>query len=403
MDLDVKTYRKIIFNDLIYNIQDAKTRFVMNYGGAGSGKSFTQAQHEVLSAFEKKEIILVIRKFGTTLADSVVRLVNSIIQDFELSAHVNENKSSRTHYFDNGSEIIFKGLDDPEKIKSIHGVTRVWIEEASELSFEDFKQLNLRLRGRENLQMTLTFNPIDTEHWINKHFFLTPEIAEKTTFIKTTYKDNRFIDDAYKLELESYKTIDENYYRIYVKGDWGLASKGRIFPIWETIDTFPEIDGWWLGLDFGYSSDPCAIVKFLPVNDRIYLHEVCYQKELLNSDIARIIKQSGYSGQPVVCDSAEPKSIAELRLLGINAIPADKGPGSVNHGIDYLKSKKILVTSQSKNIQRENMFYCWKIRKDGEIVNVPEDRFNHAIDAIRYAAGLNRSRIGLQKKSTFDY
>ena len=403
MNLDFDQYKNELFNPLIYDLQDASTRFVISYGGAGSGKSYTQAQHEVMHAIEKKEVILVIRKFGTTLGDSVIRLVNHVISEFDLSGIVTENKTIKTHTFTNGSQIIYKGLDDPEKIKSIHGVTRVWEEEASELTFEDFKQINLRLRGSENLQMTLTFNPINSEHWINKHFFCTPEIAKKTTFIKTTYKDNLFIDDAYKEELESYKDIDENYYRIYVRGDWGIASKGRIFPLWEQVSEFPAVDGRVYGLDFGFSNDPTAIIKHIELHNRLYVDEVCYQKGLLNSEIAKIIKEDDYMGEPVFCDSAEPKSIAELRLYGINAIAADKGPGSINEGINDMKSQKVLVTVRSKNIQRENMFYTWTEKKDGSIVNVPKDRFNHAMDAIRYSRSVVRGRINKDEKATITY
>lgn len=386
-EITVKVNSKI-FNTLTIT----NTRFVVSYGGAGSGKSYTQAQFETGKALKRRETILILRKFGTTLNDSVVRLIKEVIENFGILGLIQENKTERHITFPNGSQMIFKGLDDPEKIKSIHGITRVWIEEASELSYEDFKQLNLRLRGRENLQMSLTLNPIDEEHWINKHFFLTPEVNEKTTIIKTTYKDNNFIDEAYKKELESYKNIDENYYRIYVKGEWGIANKGRIFPIWEVVDIFPDIDGFWYGLDFGYAEDPTAIVKVLPVKERIYVDEILYQKELTNNDIAKLLKQSGYGGQLVICDSAEPKSIQELRLLGINAIPADKGPGSINEGIDYLKTKKVLLTSRSKNLQRENRFYSWDQRRDGTIVNKPKDALNHGIDALRYAFSLNRER-----------
>jgi len=386
---DFNTYKAEIFNPLIYDLQDAKSRFIINYGGAGSGKSYTQAQHEIISALEKKETILVIRKFATSLNDSVVFLVNHILTEFEIPA--TQNKSEKFHTFPNGSVIKYRGLDDPEKIKSIAGITRVWIEEASELSYDDFKQLNLRLRGADNLQMTLTFNPIDQEHWIYKHFFLNSEVNQKSTIIKTTYEDNKFIDEDYKKELEGYKDIDENYYRIYAKGNWGVANKGRIFPIWEVIDSFPDIEGYWYGLDFGYAQDPTAIVKVLPVKERIYADEVLYQKELTNADIAKHLKQSGYNGEVVICDSAEPKSIQELRLLGINAYGADKGKGSINEGISFLKTKKVLLTARSKNLQRENMFYCWEQKKDGTIVDKPKDAFNHLIDALRYAFSLNRT------------
>lgn len=385
MLIDLDTHKESLFNHLIYKLQSVKTRFVINYGGAGSSKSYTQTQHEIIKCLQRKEKLLVIRKVNNTLKDSVISLFTTILNNWGLSELYNENKSLQFIQFANGSQILFKGMDDPEKIKSIAGITRVWIEEASELTKDDFMQLNLRLRGAENLQMTLTFNPIDEEHWIKKHFFDNPEIGQRTTIIKTTYLDNKFIDEAYKQELESYKSFDKNYYKIYALGEWGGITEGRIFPIWEQVNEFPEIDGYWYGLDFGFSNDPTSVVKTIRFKERIYLDEVIYRKGLSNSDIATLIKESGYRGEPVICDSAEPKSIMELQHFGINAFGADKKPGSIMAGIDFLKRNKILVTSRSLNIIRENRYYQWKQDKNGNFINQPMDWMNHAIDSIRYA------------------
>lgn len=380
MLIDLETYQDELFNSLISKLQESDTRFVINYGGAGSSKSYTQTQHEIIKCLQGKEKLLVIRKVNTTLKDSVISLFTTILNNWGLSEIYTENKSLQYLQFSNGSQILFKGMDDPEKIKSIAGITRVWIEEASELTKDDFMQLNLRLRGSENLQMTLTFNPIDEEHWIKKHFFDNEQVKERTTIIKTTYQDNKFIDEAYKQELESYKDFDKNYYKIYALGEWGGITEGRIFPLWEQIESFPEIDGAWFGLDFGFSNDPTAIVKTVTFREKIYLDEVLYQKGLTNSDIAKLLKESGYFGEPVICDSAEPKSIMELQHFGINAIGADKRAGSIMAGIDFLKRHKILVTSRSTNIIRENRYYQWKQDKNGKFINQPKDWMNHCFD-----------------------
>ena len=385
MRINLRSNQDEIFNPLVYDLQDATTRFVINYGGAGSGKSYTQTQYELIRCLQRTEKLLVIRKVNTTLKDSVISLFNTIISDWGLNNLVTENKSLQFLQFTNGSQILFKGLDDPEKIKSIAGITRVWIEEASELTKDDFMQLNLRLRGRDDLQMTLTFNPIDEEHWIKSHFFDNPDVRAKTTIIKTTYRDNNFIDEAYKQELESYSGIDKNYYKIYALGEWGGITEGRIFPIWEQVENFPEIDGYWYGLDFGFSNDPTAIVKTIQFKGRIYFDEILYQKGLTNSDIAAALRDSGYNGAPVICDSAEPKSIAELRMMGIDAYAADKKPGSIMAGIDFLKRSKVLLTARSRNLIKENRYYKWKQDKDGKFINQPKDWMNHGIDAERYA------------------
>ena len=380
------------FNEYLFGeLEKAKTRFVISYGSAGSGKSFTQAQFELSKCLDGVEKLLIIRKYGTTLKDSVVSIMLSILNNWGLETLYVHNKSDQHIKFICGSEILFKGFDDPEKIKSIAGITRVWIEEATELTKEDFNQLNLRVRGRDNLQLTLTFNPVDEDHWIKSHFFDTPEINQNTTIIQTTYKHNKFIDEAYQQQLESYANIDPNYYKIYALGQWGGLTEGRIFKTWDESDIFPALDGAWYGLDFGFSNDPTAIVKTIKLNSRMYFDEICYQTGLTNSDIASLLKSQGYAGEMVVCDSAEPKSIEELRRLGIKAVPADKGKGSIMAGIDYLKRSNVIITRRSSNIRKENKYYQWQQAKDGKFVNVPKDFLNHLIDAMRYAHSYNFS------------
>lgn len=389
MLIDLQTNQEALFNaHTIKNLQDAKKRFVVNYGGSGSGKSFSQTQHEIIRCLQKVEKLLVIRKVASTLKDSVISLFTSILNSWGLQDYYTENKATQFIKFANGSEILFKGMDDPEKIKSIAGITRIWIEEASELTQADFSQLNLRLRGKDGLQLTLTFNPIDEEHWIKSYFFDNPTVNEKTNIIRTTYKDNKFIDQAYKDELEGYQYIDKNYYKIYALGEWGGITEGRIFPLWEQIDAFPEIDGFWYGLDFGYSNDPTAIVKTIKWRERTYFDEICYQTGMTNGDIANLFKSIGYFGELIICDSAEPKSIDELRRLGLNAIPADKGQGSIMAGIDYLKRQKILISRRSLNIIKENRYYQWSQDKNGKWIQKPKDFMNHIIDAMRYAHSL---------------
>lgn len=388
MLIDLNTHKDALFNPLIYDLQKAKNRFVINYGGAGSGKSYTQTQHEIIKCLQKPEKLLVTRKVASTLKDSVISLFVSILNQWGLAQFYTENKSLQFIQFVNGSQILFKGLDDPEKIKSIAGITRIWNEEASELTQADFNQLNLRLRGRDGLQMTNTFNPIDEEHWLKAYFFDNPEVRAKTDIFHTTYRDNKFIDQAYRDELEGYASIDKNYHKIYTLGQWGGITEGRIFPIWEQIERFPEIDGYWFGLDFGFSNDPTAIVKTIKWKGRIYFDEVLYQSGLTNPDIAKHFKSNGYLGEPVICDSAEPKSIEELRINGINAIPADKGKGSILAGIDFLKSHKVLVTQSSRNLIKENRYYQWKQTPDGKFLNQPKDWMNHLKDACRYAYSL---------------
>ncbi len=214
---------------LYTKLQEAGTRFIINYGGAGSGKSHTQAQHEIINTFSPGHRILVIRKVGVTLRDSVIPLImEQVIPAIGAGSFFDFNKTDRelTNKITN-SKMLFRGLDDPEKMKSIAGITRIWIEEASEINEMDFDQLNLRLRGKDGLQMVLTFNPIDENHWLKKRFF--DKDDSDVTIIKSTYLDNPFLDNDYKKNLEKYKTFDWNYYSVYALGNWGKLDSGAEF------------------------------------------------------------------------------------------------------------------------------------------------------------------------------
>jgi len=390
MLIDFTKHQDKIFNPLVGKLQKASKRYVVSYGGAGSSKSYSQTQHEIIRCLQRHEKLLVIRKVNSTLKDSVISLFKSILNSWGMQSLYEENKTDQNITFVNGSQILFKGLDDPEKIKSIAGITRVWVEEATELSQQDFQQLNLRLRGRNDLQLTITFNPIDSEHWVKSFFFDNPTVREKTEIIKTTYLDNKFIDDTYKEVLESYKDIDKNYYKIYALGEFGGITEGRIYPAWVAVDKFPEIPKWY-GLDFGYTNDPTAIVRTGTANGRTYFEEVCYQTGLTNPEIAELLFASGYNNEAVFCDSAEPKSIEELIRCGINAYPANKGPGSIMAGIDKLRASKCIICGYSPNLERENKYYQWKEltanrqTPNKRFDNTPKDWMNHLMDACRYA------------------
>lgn len=390
-------FDQALFNSLFYKLKKADTRFVISYGGSGSSKSFTQTQHEIIKAFQSKETILVSRKYASTLKHSVIALFRRILSDWNLTEFYSENKSDQVFLFPhNGSQIIFKGLDDTEKIKSIAGITRIWMEEMNEFSQDDFNQLNLRLRGRERLQLTGTFNPIDENHWIKRTFFDSRQYDAQTTIIQTTYKDNRFIDQAYREELERYQIIDPNYHRIYARGEWGFIDDARIFKTWPFAE-FPDKARVVYGLDFGYSQDPTAVLRTAVVDGDIYLDEIIYQAGLTNADIASLIKQYGYHGEPVVCDSAEPKSIQDLKNYGIKALAADKGKGSVNAGIDYLKRNNVFISPRSRNLERENLHYKWKKDRLGNFLPVPEAAHDHCADAARYAFSL-----GLHERTAYN-
>lgn len=221
----------ILYNPHFEDFFKNEDRYAILYGGAGSGKSHAEAQKSVERCTHNNERhkILVVRKFRTTLEGSVFTLIKQIIYDFGLDKHVTVNNTKMSFAFANGNEIVTTGLDDPEKLKSIHGITSIWVEEATEIEDGDFQQLDLRLRGKTDSykQIVLTFNPVSIDSWIHKMFF------ENTVMgcfkLWSNYKHNLFLDDQYVRVLESNFDHDPNMRRIYVDGEWGRESTGSEF------------------------------------------------------------------------------------------------------------------------------------------------------------------------------
>lgn len=226
IDIDIDD----IMNDWAHPILDDESRYLVLYGGAGSGKSVAAAQKIVIRMLEEKgHKFLVVRKVANTIRNSVFSLLRSTIAEWGLTKLFKINKSDMDIECVNGNKIIFAGLDDVEKLKSIHGITGMWLEEASEMLQEDVQQLDLRLRGetRNYKQIIISFNPIDITHWLKKIYF--DQQRKNAKVVHTTYRDNRFIDDEYKKTLEALKDTDPYYYSVYAMGEWGVLGK-TIFP-----------------------------------------------------------------------------------------------------------------------------------------------------------------------------
>jgi phage terminase large subunit len=214
------------FTAVFHELRKHEERFLINYGGTGSSKSFSAAQNEVLKTLTYPRIkTLVIRKVAATLRDSVIPSFRSRISELELDNEFKFHKTDRVLYCDNGSEIIFRGLDDPDKLKSFEGLQRILVEEAAELTFEDFLELNRRARGRENIQLTLCFNPVHEEHWLKKHFF--DNKPADVHQVKSTYKDNDFLTAKDKEQIEALRLYNNNQYRVYALGDWGIIENNH--------------------------------------------------------------------------------------------------------------------------------------------------------------------------------
>lgn len=289
--------------------------------------------------------------------------------------NINKSEMTITYKYTN-STIIFLGVDDVEKLKSIAGVTSVFVEEATELTADEFTQIDLRLRGETQYykQIMLAFNPISTSNWVKKHWF--DEIKEDSLVVKTTYLDNNYIDEQYKSVLDGLKATNYDLYKVYALGEFGVL-KGVIYPKYTEINRMPDdLDVHGVGIDFGYT-DPMAVVECGIKGNNLYLNELVYESGLITRDIIPKLPKDVH----LYCDAAEPDRIQEMRRAGLWASPGIK---DVMAGINRVKSYNIFVTSSSVNVIRDLQTYSWKEDREGNQLDIPNHMNSHSPDAIRY-------------------
>lgn len=397
--------KKSLFNDVYFpHLADYKKRYEVYYGGAGSGKSVFLAQKLLVKACKSKRKVLVIRKFGTTLRDSVFQLIIDLLKKWHLYEHCNINQTTYTITLPNESVFLFKGLDDSEKIKSITDITDIWCEEATELTEDDFTQLDLRLRAlAADLQLFASFNPVSKANWVYKKWF-DPKNAvydtEATMILRTTYKDNRFLPKAYIKALEEKEQSNPLYYKIYALGEFAVA-EGLVITNWakqvfDPMELAKTLEHR-VGMDLGFV-DPSAVIETLYDRDNktIYVFSEFYKKGCQLSELANAIFDMGLRKVRIMVDAAEPRSREYFRNKGINAQPCIKGGDSVKAGLMFLQDHKIIVHPNCPNfiVELENFSYI-KSKKTGEWTEDTTHEWSHAIDACRYAY----SDVYTQKKA----
>ena len=386
-----------IFNPVyLPYLEDYSTRFLVFYGGAGSGKSHFIASRLVYKALKDTRKILVLRKVNRTTKASTFQLLLDTLNQFGILNYCVINRTDFSITLPTGSQFLCMGLDDPEKIKSITGLTDAWLEEATEFSLDDFSQVNLRVRDpkAENQEIILSLNPVSRANWCYLQFFAeNPELEEfrKTVrIVHTTYKDNPHLPEAYVQALLMMKATNEVYYKIYALGEFGSLDK-LIYNNWQKMDFDPDtIKGQLLcGLDFGYTNDPTAFTASILVENerRIYIFKEWGGTGYLNDAIADQIKEMGFAKSIICADSAEQKSIDEIKRLGISRIkPCVKGKGSVLQGIQKLQQYELIVHPSCENVIEELENYAWKKDKQtNEYINEPAEGFDHYMDSLRYS------------------
>jgi phage terminase large subunit len=295
-----------------------------------------------------------------------------ILKQNELYDEYSHNKSSSEFQF-NGNIIEFISLDKPTKVR---GRKRdlLYINEANEITFEDWQQLIFRTTGR----IILDYNPSDEFHFIYDKI----KPRDDADFFITTYKNNPFLSPELISEIERLQDIDENYWKVYGLGEIG-SSKSLIFRINEVRDVPEQAKLLAYGCDFGFTNDPTTIVGVYLLGDELYLEELLYQTNLTNQDIATEFIKLGFDRRTeIFADDSEPKSIEEIYRMGWNIKKANKK--EIMLGIDMMKRYRLNVTMNSVNMVKEFKNYKWVEDKNGNVLNKPVDMFNHTIDAIRY-------------------
>lgn len=398
------------FEDFLF---DWAYKFYFLVGGYGSSKSYHVALKIILKLLQEKRTALVVREVFDTIRDSCYSLFEEIIGDLDLEDRIKCTESPMRIKFPNGSKIIFKGMDKPTKLKSINGVTIVWIEECSELKYEGFKELLGRLRHPTlPLHFILSTNPVAQSNWTYKHFFkdtqkklciLDDEVlyAKRVVTIKNTYyhhstaDDNLFLPDSYKEQLDELQQYDPDLYRIARKGRYGVNGK-RVLPQFETKPHYEVLDAISkirtpirrVGFDFGFETSYNAILRVVvDHNEKIlYIYYEYYKNQLTDDKTAIEIAELKKTQELIKADSAEPKTIKYYKQQGFNIQACKKFQGS---RLQYTKKvkrfKKIICSQDCIHTIEELNDLTYKNDKDG---NVIEDEFNidpHTLSAIWYA------------------
>ena len=388
-----------------------KARYFILMGGRGGGRS-TVASQFAISNLRAPDYFrcAIMRYILGDIRNSIYREITDRAEENGITNELSINDTlMKIEYGANSINAVgFKKSsgDQKSKLKSLASYNCVIIEEADEIPEDDFMQLDDSLRTvKGNIKIILLLNPPAKTHWIIQRWikllpseqtgfydFELRDDVKDTILIKTDYRDNIVnIAPQSIAQYEKYKETKPEHYWNMVRGLVPETVVGKIYNNWRVVDSVPhEARLERYGLDFGYSNDPTAIVAIYYYNGGYILDEVTYLRELSNKRIADIL-----INQPkalVIADSSEPKSIDEIVSYGISVLPSQKGQGSVNQGIQYVQDQKISVTRRSRNILKEYDNYAWKVDKDGNVLNIPEEGWDHAMDALRYGMESLRPR-----------
>ncbi len=384
--------KKFVYTKSLSKIRKLTKRIKVIQGSSSAGKTIAILAILIDKALKNPNTsISIVSETMPHLKRGCIRDFINILKATNRFSSTQWNISNSTYKFLNGSYIEFFSCEASEKLR---GARRdiLYCNEANLITRDSYLELAMRTNG----DIYMDYNP--TFPFWNKEV-LSGEDAE---LLILTYKDNAALDQntikflESKLELAKTSTYWDNWCRVYLFGLEGQV-QGTIYNDYDIIDKIPEearLIGY--GLDYGYAQDPAALIAVYKYNDDLVIDEVVYQTGLLNSDLAKLMKEHDVKGE-IFSDSAEPKSNAELKRYGFQIKPVEKGKDSVNYGIQILQQKHMLITRRSKNVLDELQKYVWKKNRDGEYDTSPIDNHNHALDSIRYLAMM---KLGIRKEGS---
>ena len=379
MELTINT--TITFENLI----DSKSRVTQHIGGTRSGKTYAILQFLIVQAIENKETITIVRKTIPSLKRTVIKDFKDILTELNIWQDENFNITDRVYNLYD-STIQFLSTDDADKLRGVKS-TILFIDEASEIDEESYFQLSIRTSGK----IILAYNPtISPYHWIR-----TMQDCERYI---TTYKDNVYLPADMVKAIEELQIKNPKYWKIYGKGEFAPNDKA-VFEF-ELID---DTDGEFVafGFDFGFSSDPNALVAVYKKGDELHLEELLYEKGMVTADIVDKLKKLDIDkSHEIWADSAEPRLIEEIYRSGFNIKPVTKGKDSIKFGIGVMKNYKIKILKQSQNLINEMYAYQYITDKNGYVTDTPEGGLDHLIDAVRYAC-MMRLSVKAQNKGQY--
>ncbi len=384
-------------------------RDLIAYGGANAGKSWAASQKLIVKCFKRpKRRVAIIRKYGPALRDTCFSMITRQLADYGLIDSIKVNQTTMTIAFPNGSEMLFRsiadsaGRDPASRIKSLTDITDVWLEEPTELSFDEYLEVTRRHRGgdiKEHYpQCIFTFNPIDVNHWL-KVKLCDKNVGEWHHF---TYRDN--YDSSGKShcsraeidKIELLKDQDPVQYGVYANGEWGVpgnqiytryrVAEGEELAALEAFSP-DNTDHYFAGVDFGFDPDPAVWLFMLVKGRTLFIRHEVYETRLINSQFIAKIKEYplNHGVIPAFCDSSEPARITEMESAGIMAYPADKSQGSVSDGLDKVRSFEIVIHPDCSHTLKEIQGYKNRKDKQGNVLNNQPVKFNdHCMDALRY-------------------